>query len=163
MFVGPVVLFYQFGSRPASLMHISRLEIENIKSYRKASFEMTRGTTAITGRNGAGKTTIIEAIAWVLFDHLEYKKDDFVRRGEKKGWARVTFESGLDEREYVVYRDTGTGYYVLDPRIDTGSLRRKRKSSDSFGPISGSNPEPISRRCFARLSECRRAHSPLFF
>lgn len=108
-------------------MHISRLEIENIKSYRKASFEMTRGTTAITGRNGAGKTTIIEAIAWVLFDHLEYKKDDFVRRGEKKGWARVTFESGLDEREYVVYRDTGTGYYVLDPRIDTRIAEKKEE------------------------------------
>src|SRR5690606_25745705 len=45
------------------------------------------------------------------------KKDDFVRRGAKKGTARVTFESGLDEREYTVIRDTGTAYFVYDPQL----------------------------------------------
>ena len=99
-------------------MHISRLELENIKSYAAANFEFARGTTAITGHNGAGKTTIIEAIAWVLFDLLEYKKDEFVRRGEKKGWVRLTLVSGLDEREYTVYRDTGAGYHVTDPQLN---------------------------------------------
>src|SRR5215217_2853795 len=98
-------------------MHITRIELENIKSHVDAAFEFERGTTAITGENGAGKTTLIEAVAWTLFDLIDYKKDDFVRRGAKKGSARVTFESGLDEREYVVYRDTGTGYYVYDPGL----------------------------------------------
>lgn len=98
-------------------MHISKVELENIKSHVDSKFEFSRGTTAITGENGAGKTTIIEAIAWTLFDVLDYKKEDFVRRGANKGSARVTFESGLDERDYVVYRDTGTVYYVLDPRL----------------------------------------------
>jgi DNA repair protein SbcC/Rad50 len=98
-------------------MHISKVELENIKSHIDSKFEFSRGTTAITGRNGAGKTTIIEAIAWTLFDLLDYKKEDFVRRGAKKGVARVTFESGLDEREYVVYRDTATGYNVFDPQL----------------------------------------------
>ena len=98
-------------------MHISKIELENIKSHASAVFEFPRGTTAITGENGAGKTSIIEAVAWVLFDLLEYKKDDFLKRGATKGHARVTFISGLDEREYVVYRDTGTGYNVTDPRL----------------------------------------------
>lgn len=98
-------------------MHIKKIELEDIKSHQHFVQEFQRGTTAITGENGAGKTTIIEAIAWTLFDVLEYKKDDFVRRGAKKGVVRVTFESGLDGREYVVYRDTGTGYYVFDPSL----------------------------------------------
>jgi exonuclease SbcC len=98
-------------------MHISKVELENIKSHVDSKFEFSRGTTAITGRNGAGKTTILEAIAWTLFDLLDYKKEDFVRRGAKKGVVRVTFESGLDEREYIVYRDTATGYNVFDPQI----------------------------------------------
>ena len=98
-------------------MHISKVELENIKSHVDSKFEFSRGTTAITGRNGAGKTTVIEAIAWTLFDVLDYKKEDFVRRGAKKGVVRVTFESGLDEREYVVYRDTMTGYNVTDPQL----------------------------------------------
>jgi DNA repair protein SbcC/Rad50 len=98
-------------------MHITQVELENIKSHAESKFQFARGTTAITGENGAGKTTLIEAVAWTLFDVLDYKKDDFVRRGAKKGSVRVTFESGLDEREYVVYRDTGTGYYVYDPAL----------------------------------------------
>ena len=98
-------------------MYISKVELENIKSHIDSKFEFSRGTTAITGPNGAGKTTIIEAIAWTLFDVLDYKKEDFVRRGAKKGVARVAFESGLDEREYIVYRDTMTGYNVTDPQL----------------------------------------------
>ena len=98
-------------------MHITRIELEDIKSHVAAAFDFERGTTAITGENGAGKTTLIEAVAWTLFDVLDYKKEDFVRRGAKRGSVRVTFESGLDERLYTVYRDTGTGYNVYDPGL----------------------------------------------
>ncbi|MGQ0543518.1 MAG: AAA family ATPase [Blastocatellia bacterium] len=108
-------------------MHITKIELENIKSHADATFEFSRGSTAITGENGAGKTTIIEAIAWTLFDLLSYKKDEFVRRGEKKGSVRVTLESGLDEREYTVYRDTGTGYYVYDPALKTRIADKKEE------------------------------------
>ncbi|MBX3296049.1 MAG: SMC family ATPase [Acidobacteria bacterium] len=110
-------------------MHIKRIQLENIKSHREATFDFERGTTAISGENGAGKTTLIEAAAWVLFDVLDYKKDDFVSRGAKKGNARVTIESGLDEREYVIYRDTGTGYYVYDPQLETRIAEKKEDVS----------------------------------
>ncbi len=108
-------------------MHITKIELEDFKSHADSKFEFTSGTTAITGENGAGKTSIIEAIAWTLFDTLEYKKEDIVRRGAKKGVARVTFESGLDEREYTVYRDTGAGYYVYDPRLKTRIADKKEE------------------------------------
>ena len=112
-------------------MHITKIELEDIKSHADSKFEFGRGKTAITGENGAGKTTLIEAVAWTLFDANEYKpiKDTFVRRGAKKGVARVTFESGLDEREYTVYRDTDTGYYVYDPRLKTRIAVKKEEVS----------------------------------
>src|SRR5438067_1936977 len=106
-------------------MHITKIELENIKSYVSSKFEFTRGTTAITGENGAGKTTIIEAVAWVLFDLLDYKKEDFVRRGAKKGSVTIRFESGLDEREYVIFRDSAAGYYVEDPRLQSRIANKK--------------------------------------
>lgn len=108
-------------------MHVTRVELENIKCHAHAEFKFERGTTAITGENGAGKTTILEAIAWALFDTLEYSKDDFLRRGAKKGFVRVTFESDLDERQYMVYRDTGNGYYVFDHGLN---LRIAEKKTD---------------------------------
>src|ERR687884_2069208 len=107
-------------------MHVTRVELDNIKSHVHSEFTFERGTTAITGENGAGKTTILEAIAWALFDTLEYNKEDFLRRGAKRGTVRVTFESDLDERQYTVYRDTGNGYYVVDPLLNTKLAERKQ-------------------------------------
>ncbi len=106
-------------------MHISRVELENFKSHENSVYEFERGTTAISGDNGAGKTSIIEAIAWTIFDTLEYRKDDVIRRGAKKAVARVTFESSQDEREYTVYRDSGTGYYIFDPRLQARIAEKK--------------------------------------
>jgi exonuclease SbcC len=132
-------------------MHITKIELENIKSHAEAKFEFQRGTTAITGSNGAGKTTIIEAVAWTLFDLLDYKKDDFARRGVKtKGSARVTFESSLDEREYTVYRDTATGYYVYDPRLKMRIAEKKDEVQNfirqHLGVEPGTDLEALFRR-----------------
>ena len=108
-------------------MLITKVELENIKNHVETSFEFEAGVTAISGPNGAGKTTIIEAIAWVLFDQLPYKKEDFLRRGAKKGSARVTFVSAVDGREYTVCRDTGAGYYVYDPVTTMRLVEQKQQ------------------------------------
>ena len=131
-------------------MHITKIELEDIKSHKAATFEFERGTTAIIGPNGAGKTSIIEAVAWTLFDLLDYKKDDFVRRGAKKGVVNVTFESGLDERLYRVYRDTGTGYYVYDIALKNRIADKKDEVTrflwQHLGVEAGTDLESLFRR-----------------
>ncbi len=107
-------------------MLITKVELENIKNHAEAQFTFQPGVIAICGQNGSGKTTILEAIAWALFDHLDYKKEDFVKRGTKRGKVAVSFVSDLDEREYVVTRDTGNGYFVFDPATKTRLLEQKK-------------------------------------
>ena len=51
-------------------MLITRIELENIKSYRQITVDFRRGTTAVNGPNGAGKTTLVEAIGFALFAWL---------------------------------------------------------------------------------------------
>src|SRR5918998_168167 len=121
-------------------MHVTRVELENIKAYERAEFNFERGITAITGENGAGKTTIIEAIAWALFDMLDYRKEDFLRRGAKKGTVRVTFESDIDERLYTVYRDTGQGYYVYDQREKIKLAEKKTDVANMLRKLLGIEP-----------------------
>jgi DNA repair protein SbcC/Rad50 len=108
-------------------MIISKVELENIKNYEEGTFEFEPGVTAISGPNGAGKTTLIEAISWAIFDQLPYKKEDFLRRGAKKGAVRVTFVSAIDAREYTVYRDTATGYYIYDPITKMRLVEQKQQ------------------------------------
>src|SRR5205085_1111396 len=94
----------------------------------------------ITGENGAGKTTILEAVAWALFDMLDYRKEDFLRRGAKRGSVRVTFLSDIDERLYTVYRDTGTGYYVYDNDLGIRIAEKKTDVSTKLRQLLGIEP-----------------------
>ena len=101
-------------------MLITRIELENIKSYREARVDFRHGTTAIGGPNGAGKTTLLEAIGFALFDYLSYNQSQFVREGEKYG--RVTVHLiGSDDRPYEVERRCGTGtkWVVYDREADS--------------------------------------------
>jgi DNA repair protein SbcC/Rad50 len=99
---------------------ITRVELQNIKSYRHAVVALRRGTTAIRGHNGAGKSTLVEAIGWALFDALPYSQAQFIREGERSGQVTVSFQSAEDDREYQVVRRAGTAplWYVYDPELD---------------------------------------------
>ncbi len=103
-------------------MRIVSLELENTKSYAKSKIEFTDGVNAIVGHNGAGKSTVLEAIGFTLFDCLAgYKQSDFVREGTKSAEITVTLVSNLDERSYQVIRRCGSSNHhaVYDP--DLGS------------------------------------------
>ncbi len=108
-------------------MLITRVELENIKSYRHANVSFRRGTTAIRGQNGTGKTTLVEAIGFALFDYLPYSQAQFVREGERSGTVIVTFQSGLDDCEYQVVRRCGaqSAWYVVNPLLNKREVEQR--------------------------------------
>jgi len=101
-------------------MLITRIELQNIKSYTDNVVTFTAGTNAICGENGAGKSTLLEAIGFTLFDYLPYNQADFVREGEKTATVAVNFVSNQDGREYQVVRRCGgsSDYYIYDAELD---------------------------------------------
>jgi exonuclease SbcC len=101
-------------------MQILALELEDVKSYANARIDFRRGVNAIVGANGAGKSTILEAIGFALFDHLGYKQQDFVREGKNTATIAVTFISSHDERQYQTVRKYGSSnqHYIFDPELD---------------------------------------------
>jgi DNA repair protein SbcC/Rad50 len=101
------------------MVEILSVTLKNFKAHSDRLFTFQPGTNAITGENGAGKTSILEGIAWVLFDHRgEYKVEDFIRNGEKTAQATVSFISSRDNRTYEVQRNTRSGYTIYDPQLN---------------------------------------------
>lgn len=99
-------------------MRILSVALKNFKSHVDRCFNFEAGTNAICGENGAGKTSILEAIGWVLFDFSDYTREEIIRAGCKEAEAAVTFISFLDSRSYQVRRSTQRGYSLYDPQLN---------------------------------------------
>ncbi|MGJ3246381.1 MAG: AAA family ATPase [Elainellaceae cyanobacterium] len=100
-------------------MEILSVTLKNFKSHSDRQFEFQPGTNAICGENGAGKTSILEAIAWTLFNYRgSYKNEDLIRNGSGSAQAIVRLVSSRDGRTYEVQRCTSRGYTLYDPQLD---------------------------------------------
>ncbi|WP_121971444.1 SMC family ATPase [Leptolyngbya sp. BC1307] len=100
-------------------MQILSVTLTNFKTHKDRQFVFELGTNAICGENGAGKTSILEAIAWVLFNYQgSYRKEDLIRNGSQSAQARVSFISSRDSRTYEVQRSTSQGYTLFDPQLN---------------------------------------------
>ncbi|MCG3212535.1 MAG: Chromosome partition protein Smc [Anaerolineae bacterium] len=98
-------------------MWISQVELHNIKSYgARTTIELAPGINAVCGQNGAGKSTILEAIGLALFGQSTYKnQEQLINAKAKRGEIVVTVVDSRDEREYQVVRPLKGGPpYVFD-------------------------------------------------
>ena len=109
-------------------MIIKSVSLKNIKSYSEDIVEFSEGITSIFGLNGAGKSTVLEAIGYALFDSLPYNQSDFVRKGEKTGEVIVTI-TGADGLDYTIIRRCGSSqaYSLID------SFGTKLEGKDDVG------------------------------
>jgi DNA repair protein SbcC/Rad50 len=100
-------------------MEILSITLKNFKSHHDRHFIFQPGTNAICGENGAGKTSILEAIAWTLFNYRgAYKSEDLIRNGAASTQVTITFVSNRDQRTYQVSRCSRTGYTIFDPQLN---------------------------------------------
>ncbi|MEO0758735.1 MAG: SMC family ATPase [Cyanobacteria bacterium J06648_16] len=100
-------------------MHLISISLTNFKAHQDRHFDFELGTNAICGENGAGKTSLLEGIAWTLFNYQgNYTKEDLIRNGSKSAQVRVAFVSDRDGRTYEVERCTTRGYTLFDPQLN---------------------------------------------
>lgn len=104
-------------------MRVTEVALTDIKSYHSRTvIPIEGGVTAILGENGAGKSTIQEAIGFALFDSLPFANKDFVREGASSGTVEVTFEQETNDgrQRYRVTRSAGRANYSVH-RYDSRS------------------------------------------
>ncbi|AFV23729.1 SMC domain-containing protein [Methanolobus psychrophilus R15] len=77
-------------------MRIKRLQIENIRSYKQLDISFQDGVTVVSGVNGSGKSSLLEACFTCLFGSKTLDKDfvisDIIRKGATKASIMLDFE-----------------------------------------------------------------------
>ncbi|MDZ7957199.1 MAG: SMC family ATPase [Aulosira sp. DedQUE10] len=106
-----------------------QLILKNFLSYRDATLDF-RGlhTACICGSNGAGKSSLLEAITWAIWgESRAAAEDDVIHTGSKEVRVDFTFQS--NQQKYRVIRTrVRSGTSVLEFQIETPS---------GFRPLTG--------------------------
>lgn len=83
-------------------MIINNLRMLNFKSHKDTNLTFDTGINVILGENGAGKTSVLEAISFALFKDYTGNLDDLIKRGNDSMTVVLTFTS--HGRRYKVSR-----------------------------------------------------------
>jgi len=94
-------------------MRINTIELKNFRNHKEASFEFEKGINLILGENGSGKTSILDAVGFALFNmSLRSNASETLSMNETSGFVKVIF-TGNDENTYVVTRKFPAGAVSL--------------------------------------------------
>ena len=83
-------------------MHLSHLSLKNFRSYSELDLALHKGITVFLGRNGEGKTNIVEAIMYMAFlsSHRTAGDQPLVKLGESSAYTRAKVQH--PDREILV-------------------------------------------------------------
>lgn len=104
-------------------MIITALRLRNIKSFIDAELRFARGINIIAGRNGTGKSTVIEAVGLALFDAWPQR---FKEGNARVGFLRHTTREGSIEVEVFC------GGSVFTVRCDLAQRKKAGKTSIDY-------------------------------
>lgn len=82
---------------------IESIRLQNFVSHQSTEINLNRGVNVFVGRNGAGKSSVVDAITYALFgEQTRGNMRNIVRRGSNGGFVSLTFEVG--GKSYIVER-----------------------------------------------------------
>ncbi|MDH3765488.1 MAG: SMC family ATPase, partial [Nitrosopumilus sp.] len=71
---------------------ISSIELGDFLSHSDTKLNFSKGVTIFVGQNGAGKSSIIDAITFALFgQHTRKSNKSLIKRGANQGYAKISF------------------------------------------------------------------------
>ena len=134
-------------------MHLSWLELTNTRCYETLRFEPAEGINVLIGSNGAGKTSILEAAAYLgLLKSFRGTPDDaLVRNGSDRAVIRGEFvvESGTTRVEVELPRPGRRRVLVNEmcwPKSRLLRFNRTTSTSSNAARASVGNTSTISLR-----------------
>ena len=147
-------------------MQISKLSLNNFRNHKNLNLSFSEGTTTIIGRNGRGKTNIVEAVHYLstLSSHRVSQDAPLIINGETSAtiWASVKKHNRMAEVELKInYPGTNKVLLNSNPLSKTrdilGLVTTVIFSPEDLELIKG---EPAARRKF--IDELSTQLSPKF-
>ena len=89
-------------------MNLKNLTLVNFRKFKNSTIEFPDGVTGIIGLNGAGKSTIFEAVAWVLYGSVAARtSSDQIKRQNTSitDPCRVELEFVFEGENYRIVRE----------------------------------------------------------
>jgi len=111
-------------------MILKSLKLENIRSYKQAEVNFPLGKVLLSGDVGAGKSTILLAIDFVLFGLTKgiISGNTILRHGEREGYVELNFE--IEGKPIIIKRtlkrsseaiQQDAGYLIIEGKKVTGT------------------------------------------
>jgi DNA replication and repair protein RecF len=106
-------------------MHVRHLQVTDFRSWEHADLELEPGASVLVGRNGQGKTNLVEAVGYVatLASHRVAADAPLVRSGAPRAIVRLAVVN--EARELTVELEITPGK-ANRARINRGSVGRPR-------------------------------------
>jgi len=102
---------------------IKSIELVDFLSHSDTKLELDNNTTVFVGHNGAGKSSIIDAITFALFGkHTRKNNKSLIRRGTNQGFTKIEFSAN------------GKNYQAIR-KIDSKGALTAQFSEDTDGKL----------------------------
>lgn len=122
------------STEPQEPLHIVRLKVSNIKGIEAAHITPDGAVVHITGKNGAGKSTILDCIQYVL-DSARSQPPLPVRKGAKVGQIELDAGPFTATRRWPKGNKSGKGTLVVEHKDGTPIAGPRAFLEELVGPI----------------------------
>lgn len=112
---------------------ITSIELGDFLAHSNTKLQFENGVTVFVGDNGAGKSSIIDAITFALFgEHTRKSNKGLIRRGSNQGFSKIGFS--INGKQYEAVRKVDSkgalaatfSEMVNDERIEIAAGERKQ-------------------------------------
>jgi len=112
---------------------ITSIELGDFLSHSDTKLEFENGVTVFVGENGAGKSSMIDAITFALFgQHTRKSNKSLIKRGSNQGFTKIGFS--INDKQYQAVRKIDSkgslsakfSEIIGDDRIELAAGERKQ-------------------------------------
>lgn len=109
-------------------MFLSHLSLADFRSWPLLDLELEPGVTVLTGRNGQGKTNVVEAVEYLgtLGSHRVASDAPLIRHGAERAVVRGRVVAGLDDPRQLLLEVEINAGRANRASLNRGPLRRPR-------------------------------------